>query len=80
MVKRRYSRYPSGLTRIPTPPPLDHSFNKPDDPEPLRIELARLRHEEWKRTSVCDGRGAAEAACVKMALLRGYEAAESEVD
>jgi len=56
------------------PPPPGHDFNEPDDPEPLRPELARLRHDEWKRTSVCDGQGAAEAACARLALLRGYEA------
>lgn len=58
--------------RSPVPAPWSHDFNKPDDPEPLREELARLRHEEWKHTSVCDGRGAAEAACTRMALLRGW--------
>ena len=60
--------------RMPTPAPFNHNFNHLDDPEPLRPELARLRHEEWKRTSVCDGRGAAEAACTRMALLRGWAA------
>lgn len=59
----------------PTPPPPGHSFRKPDDPPPLADELERLRHDEWKRTSVGDGRGAAEVAKVRMALLRGWEAA-----
>lgn len=59
----------------PIPPPPDHDFNKPSDPPPLRSRLAALRHEEWKRTSVGDGRGAAAAACVRMALLDGWRAA-----
>ncbi len=60
------------------PPTPGHSFEKSDDPAPLRAELARIRHEEWKRTSVGDGRGAAEAACTRMALRRGYEARVNE--
>jgi len=59
----------------PAPPPPGHDFNRDGDPLPLAARLARLRHEEWKRTSVGDGRGAAEAACIRQALLDGWDAA-----
>ncbi len=62
------------LRKMPTPARWGHEFNN-EDPEPLRKELARLRREEWKHASVCDGRGAAEAACTRMALLRGWDLA-----
>lgn len=61
-------------TRHPVPPPPGHSFRKDSDPPELADELERLRHDEWKHTSVGDGRGAAERAQVRMALLRGYQA------
>ena len=70
------------FVRVPkcwrNPPPPGHDFNKSDDPKPLRRELSRIRHEEWKKAAAGDGRGAAEAACIRLALIRGYKAALSD--